>query len=282
MLQLAPFFIEGIKKQYGQYLEPKTKVGVIEISGIIYSSDGYHKILQNYFKDKEIKAILVKIECPGGAAGSAQAIFNEIQQLKKEYPKPIISLVENVCASGGYYVACATDQIITPGTAIIGSIGTSFPYLFKLKELCDYLKIHVESAKAGSYKDMTNPFVDATPQDRVLLQALLDDSYQQFTQDVAAARKLSIATLGTWADGKIFTGRQALELGLIDIVGSAHTAIALIKEKAFIEGEIEWIHKKAPSGIARLFGQEDEGSSESLASRIFQVCSQFLCMKLYL
>jgi protease IV len=190
LLQIAPIFIENIRKQYRKYVEHVTHVGVVAIKGVIYQSDQYNKILRTYFKDKSIKAILIKMDCPGGAAGSSQAIFNEIEYLKKEYPKPIVTLVENMCTSGGYYIASATDHIVAPGSAIVGSIGTSIPYLFKIKGFLELLKIRNESVKAGHYKDITNPFVDMSAEDRVLLQSLLDDSYQQFVRDVASKRKL--------------------------------------------------------------------------------------------
>lgn len=276
ILQLAPPLLENMKKQYGKYLLAHTKVGVIEIKGIISNSDTYNKQLQTYFKDPSIKAILLKIECPGGASGSSQAIYNEILALKKEYVKPLVTLVENVCTSGGYYIACASDFIIAPGSALVGSVGTSIPYLFKVNEFLEQFKIHYESAKAGTYKNITNPFVPATSEDRVLVQSLLDDAYQQFAQDVAARRKLPVTTVTTWADGKIFTAKQAHNLGLIDAIGSAHTAVGIIKEKALIEGEIEWIRKQEPSGFAKFFGSEEDHEGDSVFSLMVRLSSHFM------
>lgn len=274
LLQFAPALIENIKKQYGNFLEPKTKVGVLSIKGVLYNSETYAKHLHKFFKNNDIKAILIKMECPGSAAGTGQAIFNEILSLKKEFPKPIIVLVENLCASGGYYIACAADTIIAPSSAIIGSIGTYLPYTFKLKDFIEQYKIHYVPIKAGKYKAMTDPFVDFTVEDKALLQNLLNDSYQQFTIDVAKARKLSLNTASEWADGKIFTARQGLKLGLIDQLGSAYNAIKIIKEKAIIDGEIEWVHPKTETGVfARLFGakgQDDENS-------IFTVLANNVC-----
>jgi protease-4 len=282
LVQIAPIFIENIRKQYRKYVEQVTHVGVVPIKGVIYQSDPYNKILRSYFKDKSIKAILIKMDCPGGAAGSSQAIFNEIEYLKKEYPKPIITLVENMCTSGGYYIAAATDHIVAPGSAIVGSIGTSIPYLFKIKGFFELLKIRNESIKAGHYKDMTNPFVDMSAEDRVLLQSLLDDSYQQFVRDVATKRNLLPTTATAWADGKIFTAEQGKLLGLIDTIGSAHNAVAIIKEKALIEGEIEWVSKKEPSVLARFFGSDDDTESESLFARMVHLTAQHLLSLLYM
>ena len=105
------------------------------------------------------------MECPGGASGTSQTIFDELKALKKENPKPVVVLVENICASGGYNIACAADYIIAPGSAIIGSIGASLPYLFNVKELLEKINVKYTPIKAGTYKNVTNPFVEMTPQE---------------------------------------------------------------------------------------------------------------------
>ena len=264
IVQLAPVLFESIKKQYAKYLSPQTQVAVIGVKGVLYNSAHYNKYLTKYFKDKDIKAILLKIESPGGAAGTSSAIYSEIMQLKKEYPKPIITLVENVCASGGYYVASATDYIIAPGSSMIGSIGAAFPSIFQLKNFIEYYNVHNISLKAGEYKNTGNPLVDMTPQETALLQSVLDDSYAQFTQDIAIARHLSLDTKKAWAEGKIFTARQAHELKLVDELGSAYNAIAYLKKVVKIEGDIEWIRPPAKSPLSVLFGETSSEDDSSL------------------
>jgi len=276
ILQIAPSLIQNIKKQYGKILIPKHRVGVIEMKGVLYNSDYYNKYLNKYFKDEGMKAILIKAECPGSASGTSQAIYNEIEMLKKKYPKtPIVTLVENICASGGYYVASATDYIIAPPSAIIGSIGTTFQYLFQLHDFIDQFKVKYKSLAAGKYKKTTDPFVNMTPEEEKLLQSVLNDSYEQFTIDVAKKRKLSLKNKEQWADGKIFTGNQALKLGLIDSLGSAYSAEEIIREKALIpdEEEIEWVKPPKKTGLFGLFGQDTRDEEESmftaLANKIF-------------
>ena len=277
LLQIAPSIIESIRKQYGRYLEPRTPVGVLSIKGVLYDSSYYSKYLQKFFKNNAIKAILLKMECPGSASGTGQALFNEIQALKQEYPKPIVVLVENVCASGGYWLASAADYIIAPSTALIGSIGAYFPYLFQLKSFIEDYKIRYESVKAGTYKTVADPFVDLAPEERALLQSVLDDTYQQLTQSIAKARKLSINTITEWADGKIFTGNQAHKLGLIDEIGSAQNAIKVIKEKALIEGEIEWVHPPKKDGVlGKLFGAGREDGDSSMFSNLLSTLWNFI------
>ncbi len=269
ILQLAPPLIESVRKQYMGYLMPQARVGVVSIKGLIYDSSAYNKQLHTFFKDPQVKAILLKIECPGTATGTADFIFNEITQLKKEHHKPIIALVENVCASGGYLIACASDHIITSGSALIGSVGSNLPYMFNVSRLLEHHNIDYVPLYSGKYKSSTNPFSPMTPEDKAMLQGILDDSYDQFATTVALARKISLNNKDQWAEGKLFTGKQALALGLIDEVGAAYNAIKIIKEKALIEGEIVWVHPPQPTGFARIFGGgQSEGSDDSLFSSI--------------
>lgn len=273
ILQIAPVLIENIAKQYRKYLEPRTRVAVLPIKGVLYSSSSYNKKLRAFFEDTSIRAIIIKMECPGSAAGTGQSIFNELLALKKETPKPVVVLVENICASGGYNIACAADYIIAPASAIIGSIGTSLPYLFKVNRLLSQWNVDYSAVAAGEYKNLTNPFVPATPEDTELLQGLTEDSYQQFLLDVSQNRKLSLANAKEWGNGKIFTGNQALKLGLIDAIGSLDNAIKIIKEKALIEGKIEWVHPLKKSSLWSFFSGDSAHENDSMyASLSNKIC----------
>jgi protease IV len=270
ILQFAPLFIQNIKKQYSRFFEPHTKVGYLPIKGVILNSGYYTHQLKKFFENKEIKAILLFVESPGGAAGSAEAIAHEIELLKKEHPKPIITLSENVLASGGYYIAATTDTIITLPSTLVGSIGVTIPGLFKLEDFIEQYKIHYNVIKAGEHKSVTDPFVNATPQQKELLQNVADSSYHNFIGHVAKHRsKLSVDSALTWADGKIFTGNQALENGLIDLIGSKSDAIKKIKETALIEGEIEWVKAEKPTSFWNIFSSPDyTDDHESLTTQL--------------
>ncbi len=267
-LQIAPSLIDNIRKQYGKYIMPRTKFALVEMKGVLYNSAPYNKRLNKYFKNKEIKGILVKMECAGSAAGTAQSIFNEINTLKKQYPaKPIITLVENICTSGGYYIACATDAIITPGSALIGSIGSNLPYLFQLKDFIEEYKIKYTAIKAGKYKNAADPFVAITPDDKAMLQSVIDDSYNQFLSDIVKTRKVSLNNKEKWAEGRIFSGKQAKVLGLVDIIGSSKDAVELLKDKALIKGEIEWVKPRQKTSIWNIFGgRTNDHDSSSMFS----------------
>lgn len=264
-LLFAPGIFEGIKNQYGLFSSPKTKVGVIPIRGELSHSGWITKQLHSFFSNSDIKAVLLNIESCGGAAGTGQAVAQEILTLKKKFPKPIIALSENACASGAYYIAAATDHIICSGQALVGSIGSYLPHLFQLNEFIEKHNIGYALIKSGAYKAGTDPFVQMSDTDKAHLQAVVDDSYEQFVQDVAQNRKLALQNASEWADGKIFTGRQAKELHLVDELGSACQAIAYIKDKQLIDGEIEWVQAEQDSSIL----QKMLGSSDSDGCSIF-------------
>ena len=278
LLQIAPPILRSLKKQYIDALEPKTKVAMLTIKGIVYDSSYYVKFLKKFFKNPDIKAILLKIESPGAAAGSAEAIANEIELLKKEYPKPIVTLSENICTSGAYYIAVTTDHIVAPPSALIGSIGTKIPYQFKLNNFIEQFKIQYIPIKAGEYKDSTDPFSAITPEQIAHLQGVTDDSYQNFIEHVAKNRsQITLNTADQWANGKLFTARQALTIGLIDQIGSRSNAIGEIKKRAIIEEKIEWVVPPKTTSFWNLLsgsssGQPEEGLSNSIMETIIESC----------
>lgn len=213
-LCIAPFLIESIKKQYIPLLEPRTHIAIVSITQQLHNACIVIDQLHTFFKDPLVKGILVTIDCADSAAGTSQAIFHDLRQLKKEYPKPVIALVENVCVAGAYLIASACDYIIAPESAIIGNIGTSFN-----SSLLERIKTKNDEH----------------------FQSIETESYQQLIKQVALGRKLSLTTTANWAEGKIFTGTQALALGLINEIGSLCTVMKVIREKALIENEIEWV-----------------------------------------
>lgn len=256
-ITFVPALYKTVNKELGNIREPKTKVGIICINGEITEIGKYTKYLQMYFEDKSIKAILLKIESPGGYAGSSEALFNEITELKKEYPKPIITYIQNLCASGAYLTACATDYIVSTPSATVGSVGAVLGY-FKLKDFMQQWKVDYKIHKGGDYKTTLNPFTDATEEGDALLNSMSEAVYMHFAKEVARARKLSMNDLKTWANGKVFTGAQAKEIGLVDAIGSECTAIKKIKEVALIDGKIEFIKPAKPTLMEQLTGKSDD------------------------
>jgi protease IV len=262
LLQFAPPLLRGIKNQYSRILEPRTRVACITIKQPIMSSTYYVRNLQKFFKDTSIKALVLRIESPGGAAGAAEAIAHEIEQLKHQHPKPIVGLTENICASGGYYVMATADLIFASPSTIIGSIGAAIPFQFKLGELLEQYKIYYESITAGKYKSATDPFEKPNPEQQKLLLEIAQDSAQNFTEHIARHRpKVVTLPLEAWTEGKIFTGRQALALGLIDAIGSWTDVTSKVKDLIGIrhEEKIEWVRPEKPSGFWGLFSDQEYG-----------------------
>lgn len=281
IIQMAPTLVKNFKDIYDDAFELKAKVGVIKITDEISQIGTYIKNLRNFFEKDDIKAILLRIDCPGGASGSSQALYNEILELKKEYPKPIITLTNDLCASGGYYIACASDYIIASPASIIGSIGV---YLssFKIKELIESWKIKCNIVQAGKYKTAFNPFTENSKEVNDLMQSVANDVYAQFINDVATRRKLSIDQAEKWANGKFFTGKKALELGLVDENGSESNAIKKIKELAMIEKDkkIDWVKSKKQSKLSKLIGiEEDDEESKSQISLVDKFVEK-ICAKI--
>lgn len=227
ILYVAPALVDGIKKQYMAILEPRTPVGILSLTKPLHDADCTTEQLHYFFKDPAIKGIVIKINCAETASGTGQTIFHDIRQLKKEYPKPIIALVENMCLSGAYLIASACDSIIAPESAIIGNIGKTF-------------------SAWSTHQAITDS--------NSSLEIIENESYQHLTKQIALSRKLSLTTTANWADGKTFTGAQAIALGLINEIGSLCTVIKIIKEKALIEGEIEWVeHNEKKQNILNIF-----------------------------
>lgn len=221
LLNIAPLLVDNIKTQYRSWFVPTTQVGILTIKGQIVESTPYNKALTSFFTDDAIKAIVLKIESPGGACGSCQALFNEIVHLKKDHPKPIIALIENNCTGGGYYIASATDHIVAAGTSIIGGIGL---------HISDQVHDAIENDK-NSGQPKNNTTVSAK---------LALNAYEQIVQDIAHQRNLSLSAIEQWAESNNFTAQQGLALNLVDELGSMHQATQTIRKMALIEDEIAW------------------------------------------
>jgi protease IV len=273
IIQLIPFMFTTIRHTYSNLTEARTKVGIISVKGTLCNASPYIKNLRKFFKDDDIKAILLNIDCSGGTAGSAQAIYQEIIDLKKEHLKPIIVFIENICASGAYYIASAADQdgIVATPSALVGSIGVYIEQP-QFKEFIEQFKVKYSVVKSGAYKTAGNPLLAPTAEGEAMLQSVTDDTYNQFIRDVAAARpQLSIDKANEWANGKIFTGRQAHGL-LVDHIGSMSTVEQLLRKKAPIKGEIEWIAAHQQRSFMQWFtgdGEECGDLAESTAISLY-------------
>lgn len=274
LVQFAPVLIKSIRTQYSDLLENKTKVGVITIRGMIDQAAPTIREIKEIFEEKDIKAVVFKIDSGGGISSSCQAIFQEILNYKKQHPeKNVITLVEQIAASGGYYIACGTDYIVATPSALIGSVGVYIAHP-NFKEFIEQFRIGYSITKSGTYKGAGNPLLPLTPEQKKQFQELSDDTYRQFVRDVSQQRPQLPNDRTKWAEGRIFTGEQALEIGMIDAVGSSSTLEKVLREKAQIVGRIEWVKPtKKRSLLANLFAPEegDEGNSH-VATMVNTIC----------
>lgn len=241
---------------------PKDKVGVVEINGLITKSLPTLKSLRKFSEDKHIKAIVVRIDSPGGAVGPSQEIMREIEKVRQK--KKVVASLGTVAASGGYYVACAADLIMcNPGTAT-GSIGVIMR-LANVEELVKKLGVDFQTLQAGNLKDLGSPFRPMTPEERAVLQSLLDDIHQQFIADIARNRKLPLEKVKQLADGRVYTGQAAKALGLVDEMGNFEDAVEKAGRMGGIVGKVETeFPEKRRSFLSFLLGQDVQESLTNL------------------
>ena len=212
------------------------KVAVVRIEGVIVDSREAVEELRRYRENPGIKAIVLRIDSPGGGVVPSQEIYTEVRKTRADGKIKLVTSMGNIAASGGYYIAAATDKIVAnPGT-LTGSIGVIME-LANVKGLLE--KVGVESVviKSGRHKDMASPFRTMSEEDRALLQGVLDDVHDQFIRAVAAGRSLKLEEVRDLADGRIFTGRQAKKISLVDELGDLQDAIKLAARLVGIPGE---------------------------------------------
>jgi protease IV len=211
------------------------KVALVKIEGLLATPDHVVEELNDYAEDSSIKAIVLRIDSPGGGVVASQEIFNAVRNAKKEGKKIVVSM-GSVAASGGYYVAAAADKIVAnPGT-LTGSIGVKMEFA-SVEKLLEKIGVKGMVVKAGEYKDIGSPFRDMTEQEKKLLQGVIDDVHSQFIEAVSEGRSLPAADVRAIADGRIFTGRQALSLKLVDQMGDLADSIQVAGKLAGIKGK---------------------------------------------
>ena len=210
------------------------EIGVVRISGVILSSRKPIRQIRSLAKDPRIKAIVLRINSPGGAVVPSQDIYEEVLKVRKK-GKPVIASIGTVGASGAYYIASACDRIVASSGSLTGSIGV----IMELAEFQDLMKkigIQSEVMKSGALKDAGSPFRPMTPDEKIYLQSVLDEMHQQFISDVAKGRHIPIAVLKPLADGRVFTGHSAMSNHLVDQLGDYQDAVVEATRLAHITG----------------------------------------------
>jgi len=235
-------------------LKTGPQVGVLLVRGLITDSREYIEGLKSFRENSRVKAIVLRVDSPGGGVSAAQEIYREVEKTKAV--KPVVASLGSMATSGGYYISCvATKVVANPGT-VTGSIGAIavFPNFEKLFEKIGYSTVVI---KSGEFKDIGNPARPMTPEEETLLRDTILEVHDQFVKDVARARGMEEASVRQIADGRILTGAKAKNLGLVDELGNLQDAIELAKTLAHIEGKPEVIYyEKKKKLLDIILGEE--------------------------
>ena len=238
------------------------KIGVIEINEPIMESKDIIEDLNYFLEEKDIKAIVVRLNTPGGGVAASQEIYNKIKKIVDSKSKPIIASMGGVAASGGYYVALGADTIVANSGSVTGSIGVIMSYPV-LQELMQKIGIGQETIKSGEMKDAGSMYRDLNKKERRYFQELIDDLHKQFINVVSLERSLPLSKVQELADGKVYSGQQAFEKGLIDTLGTMEDAIFIAANKANIKGKPVIVYPP----------EEKKGFLDVLIGDIFQQAS---------
>jgi protease-4 len=245
MTLIFSFFGNNSKISFGE------KIGVVLIQGTITDAGTILMELDRFRRNRGVKAIILRIDSPGGGVGPSQEIYREVLRTRKE--KKVIASLGSVAASGGYYVAASADKIMANGGTITGSIGVLMEFV-RLQDLLKKIGVTLEVLKSGEFKDMGSPHRDMTERERILIQHLLSDIQNQFVRAVADGRGLSVERVQEIADGRIFSGAEAMKLGLVDELGNFQDAVNLAKDLSGITGEPILVYpKRSRPGLWDLF-----------------------------
>lgn len=212
------------------------QVAVIDLEGIILDSKEFESQLRLYGRRGGVKAVVLRLNSPGGGVAASQEIYQAIKRFRSETKKKVVASMATVAASGGYYIACAADKIYANPGSITGSIGVIAEW-YNYGELLEWAKLESIVFKSGELKDAGSPTRPLTQAERVYFQNLINAMHDQFVAAVAASRKMDEEAVRKLADGRVYTGQEALENGLVDTLGTLQDAIGEAARMAGIEGE---------------------------------------------
>jgi protease IV len=215
------------------------KVGVVTVEGVIIDARETVQQLEELGKDDSVRAVVVRIDTPGGGVAPSQEIYGAVRELKKK--KKVVASIGAIGASGGYLIACAADRIVANPGSITGSISTVM-HLLNAEGLLGKIGLKPSVIKSGKYKDIGSPSREITPEERALLQSVIDDMNDHFIDTIGGDRKMPREKVKDMADGRIFSGRQARQAGLVDELGDMNHAIALAGTISGIKGKPEAVY----------------------------------------
>lgn len=243
------------------------KIGVVNISGIISDSMEIAEQLEDFGKDDSIVAVILRIDSPGGGVAASQEIYDAVVELKKK--KKVVASMGSVAASGGLLIACSADKIVANSGTITGSISAIMQFA-NVEELLKKIGLKASAVKSGKYKDIGSPLREMTPEERKIIQDLVDDIYNQFVDVIVRDRKISREQVINIADGRVFSGRRAKEYGLVDYLGDMGFAAKLASQLAGKDGKYDLVYprKKRASIFDYVFESAANQLSRSLKEKV--------------
>jgi len=262
VLLLSVFALVGLAMRGshgGEFAGFGDKIGVIDVEGVILDPRTVVKQLREFRRDDSIRAIILHVNTPGGGAAASQEIYSEVRRIRDEKKKKIVASVETLGASGGYYISAATEKIYADPASIVGSIGVISQWV-NYEDLLKWAKLKDVTFKAGALKDTGNPARPMTPEEKAYFQSLINDMHGQFISAVAEGRKLKMDDVKKLADGRVWTGQQALPLKLVDQIGDFRVAVEETAKAVGIKGEPTLVHpeKERRTVLDLIFGDVSE------------------------
>ena len=250
------------------------KIAVVDLEGVILSPKDLVEQLRKYGDDSSIKAIIIHVNSPGGGAAASEEIYREVLRIRDLKKKRIVASIETVGASGAYYVSSATNKIFADEASIVGSIGVIAEW-YNYEELMKWAKLKAIVLKAGEFKDTGSPLREMTPAERAYMQGLIDNMHAQFIDSVAKGRRVKVEEIKPLADGKVWTGEQAMPLKLIDQIGDFRAAVEDTAKSVGIKGEPTIVRpeKDRKSVLDLLFGDASEYIPDP--AKLMQTNAQF-------
>jgi len=212
------------------------KIGVVDLEGVILSPNPVVQQLKKFGDDDSIKAIILHVNSPGGGVAASEEIYREVKRIRDEKKKHIVAAIETVGASGAYYVSSATNKIYADNGSIVGSIGVIAQWV-NYGQLLQWAKLKDMTLKAGEFKDTGSPTREMTPAEREYLQGMIDNMHGQFIKAVADGRNMKFEDVKSIANGKVWTGQQALPMKLIDQLADFQAAVDDTAKAVNIKGE---------------------------------------------
>lgn len=230
------------------------KVALVRIEGVILDSKKTIEQLKRYKEDKSVKAIVIRVDSPGGGVVPSQEIYEEVKKIREKGEKKVVVSMGAMAASGGYYISCPADKIVANPGSITGSIGVIME-LANIEGLLEKIGVKSVVVKSGKHKDIGSILRAMSAEEKEMLQRVLDDVHNQFIEAVAKGRGIKEDVVKGIADGRIFTGKQAKELGLIDEIGNLEDTIKIAARISGIKGEPQVVtEERKPSFLELLLG----------------------------